>query len=90
VPRLFAQHREERSRRSGAFAHGGCKLAQEQDLRRFAGVIGGLPGPRAFGVRTAKRSDHGRAKRVRIDRAAAFEIGQEQFGGGKERNAGIR
>jgi len=27
---------------------------------------------------------------VRTNRAAAFKIGEEQFGGGEERNAGIR
>jgi hypothetical protein len=59
-------------------------------LRRFAGVVGRLPVPDALGVRTVEGCDHRSAKRPRIDRTAAFEIGQQQAGGGEQRDAGVR
>ena len=55
-----------------------------------AGVVGGLPVPDALGVRTAEGCDHCSAKRRRIDRTAAFEIGEQQAGGRDQRNAGVR
>ena len=64
--------------------HRGAELAQEQDLRRLAGLVGGLPIPGAFGVGTAEGRRHGGAQRLGIDGAAAFKIGKQQLRGGDE------
>jgi hypothetical protein len=66
------------------------RAAGEQDLRCLAGVVSSLPGPGAFSVRSAERRCHRGAKRMRIDRAAAFEITEQQLGGREERNARVR
>ena len=52
--RDLRQHGEQRRRRAGAGTHGGTELAQEQHLRRLAGVVGGLPVPGAFGIGAAE------------------------------------
>ena len=82
---ILASIGEQRGGRAGAGAHGGTELAQEQDLRRLAGVVGGLPIPGALGVRTAEGRRHGSAKRLRVDGAAALEIGEQQLRGNQER-----
>ena len=51
--------------------------SKEQDSRRFAGVIGGLPVPGARGIGGAEGSFHRAAQAGGIDAAAAFEIGQK-------------
>ena len=88
--REFFQHSEECTARCGALAHRRCKLAQEQNLRRLAGVVGDLPIPSAFRVRTAEGRAHRIAQRLRIDCASAFKIGEEQPGRGDKCCAGIR
>src|SRR5260370_38777414 len=74
------QHREDARWRCGALTHRGAELAQEQDLRGFAGLVGGFPVPCAFGIRSAEGGDHGGAAHPRIDRPAAFKMGEEQDG----------
>ena len=72
--RDLREHRKARSRT--ALAHGRPKFAQEQHLRRLAGLVGGFPIPGALGVRSAERRDHRDAKCFCIDGAAAFKIGE--------------
>jgi hypothetical protein len=69
-------------------AHGGAKLAQEQNLRRLASLVGGFPGPGALGIRTTEPGDHCGAKRRGIDSAAAFEVGEQEVGRRNERGGG--
>jgi len=87
--REFFQHREEYAARYCALAHRWPELAQEQNLRHLAGVVGGLPVPRAFRVRAADCDAHRIAQRLRIDCASAFKIGEEQPGRGEKCCAGI-
>ena len=71
---IFAEHRQHRGRRAGLGAHGRAELAKEQDGRRLAGVIGGLPVPGASGVGGAEGGFHGAAQDGGIDATAALEI----------------
>jgi hypothetical protein len=52
--------------------------SKEQDGRRFAGVIGGLPVPGARGIGGVEGSFHRAAQAGGIDAAAGFEIGQQR------------
>ena len=65
------------------------EFAQEQHLRRLAGVIGLLPAPCAFSVAAAEGHFHGGAQRVRVDGAARCEMGQEKAGGADQRRGRI-
>jgi hypothetical protein len=85
----LAEHGKLRGRRGGARPDGGAEFAQEQHLRRLAGVIGLLPAPRAFGVAAAEGLLHGGAQRVRVDGAARCEMGQEKSGGADQRRGRI-
>jgi len=88
--RELGQHSEERRwqpRRVRAWRGRTCA---EQDSRRLADVIGGLPGRGALAVRVAEGSDHCGAKRMHIDGPVVFEIGEEQFGGCDECCADLR
>ena len=76
--RDLRQHRQHGGRRSGARAHGGTELAQEQDGRRLAGVVGGLPVPGAVGIGAAEGGLHGGAQDRRVDALAAFEMGKNE------------
>ena len=79
--RDLGQHRQHGGRRRGPRAHGRTELAQEQDRRRLAGVVGGLPVPGAVGVGAAEGGLHRRAERRRIDALAAFEMGKKMLRG---------
>ena len=72
-------------RRRARAAHGGPEFAQEQDLRRLAGVVGGLPVPGAFGVGTAEGCFIAARSAWASMARPAFEIGQQQAGGGEQR-----
>ena len=54
--------------------HGRTELAQEQDRRRLAGVVGRLPVPGAVGVGGAEGAFHRGAQHRRVDAPAPFEI----------------
>ena len=54
----LGQHRQHGDGRSYPREHGGAELAQEQDGRRLASIVGGLPVPGAIGVGTAEGGDH--------------------------------
>ena len=56
--RDLGQHRQHGGGRRGPRAHGRAELAQEQDRRRLAGVVGGLPVPGALGVGAAEGGLH--------------------------------
>ena len=71
------QHRQHGARRRRLGAHRGAIPSQEQDGRRLAGVIGGLPVPGTGRIGGTKRRLHGVAQSGGIDAAAALEIGQE-------------
>ena len=88
--RDLGQHRQHGGRRSCPRAHGGAELAQEQDGRRLAGVVGGLPVPGAIGVGTAEGGDHGCAERRCVDTLAAFEMGKDDPRGMSQRVGGRR
>ena len=87
--RELAEHGELRGGRDGTRPDGRAEFAQEQHLRGLAGVIGQLPAPRAFGVAAAEGLLHGGAQRVRVDGAAAFEMGQQKAGGADQRRGRI-
>ena len=61
-PAILASIGSMRGRRRGARAHGRAELAQEQDGRRLAGVVGRLPVPGAGGVGGAEGVLHGGAQ----------------------------
>ncbi len=88
--RDLGQHRQHGSGRGCPCKHGGAELAQEQDRRRLAGVVGGLPVPGAIGVGTAEGGDHGCPKRRCIDTLAAFEMGKDDPRGMSQRVGGRR
>src|SRR3546814_2685572 len=56
--RDLGQHRQRGGGRSGLGAKGRAELAQEQDRRRLAGVVGGLPVPGTGGVGGAEDGLH--------------------------------
>ncbi len=64
-----------RRRRLGT--HGDAIPSQEQDGRRLAGVIGGLPVPGAGRIGGTEGGLHRAAQDGGIDAPAAFEIGQK-------------
>ena len=72
-------------RRAGADRTG--ELAQEQDLRGFAGVVSLLPVPGPFGIAAPESLLHGRANRMGIDGPPGFEL-REQKNGGCEQSRG--
>ena len=88
--RDLGQHGEQGGRGIGPRPHRRTELAQEQHLRGFARLVGGLPVPDAIGVGTAEARQHGGAQHLGIDGAAAFEIGQQQPCGGNEGGGGIK
>ena len=75
--RDLGQHRQYGGGRGCPREHGGAELAQEQDGRRLASIVGGLPVPGAIGVGTAEGGDHGCAEHRCVDTLAAFEMGQD-------------
>src|SRR3546814_20437530 len=56
--RDLGQHRQRGGGRSGLGAKGRAELAQEQDRRRLAGAVGGLPVPGTGGVGGAEDGLH--------------------------------
>lgn len=58
--------------------------AQEKHDRDLAGVIGGLPVPGRGSIGAAKGRLHGTAQDGGIDPLAAFEMGQQETGGGRD------
>ena len=56
------EHGEHGLGRTGAGAHRAAEFAQEQDLRRFAGLVGVLPHPGAVGIGGAEGGLHRRAQ----------------------------
>ena len=88
--RDLGQHGEQGGRGIGPRPHRRTELAQEQHLRGLASLVGGLPVPDAVGVGTAEARQHGGAQHLGIDGAAAFEIGQQQPGGGDEGRGSVK
>ena len=88
--RDLGQHRQQGGGRRRPRAHGGAEFAQEQDRRRLAGIVGGLPVPGAIGVGTAEGGVHGCAERRCIDALAAFEMGKDDPRGMSQRVGGRR
>src|SRR3546814_16878136 len=82
------EQRQRGGRRYGFTENRRTVFTQEQNLRRLAGVIGGLPVPGAVRIGAVKRSLHRGAQRTGVDGAAAFEVGQDEGGGGEDRSAG--
>ena len=68
------------SRRSGFAEKRLAVFLKEQHGRRFAGVVGRLPGPCAGRVRCAERRFHRAAQRCGVDAFAALEVGQKTQG----------
>ena len=83
-PRDLVEHGKEVDGRCCARAHGWTELAQEQDLRRLAGLISTLPVPGALGVRATERVCHCSTQTGGIDGAAAFEVLEELVRGREE------
>ena len=54
-----------------------AELAQEQDGRRLAGLVGGFPVPGASGIGSAEGRFHRRAEHAGIDALSAFEMGKK-------------
>ena len=77
-------------RRGGAGAHAAPEFPEEEDRRRLAGVVGGLPIPRAFGVRTTERRGHRLPQHGGVNAAAASQILEQGLGGdaGRKGNSG--
>src|SRR3546814_16775695 len=84
----FLDHRQGGGRRYGVTENRRTIFTQEQDLRRFAGVIGGLPVPGAVRVGAVKRGLHRGAQRTGVNGATPFKIGQDEISGGEDRLAG--
>ncbi len=92
--RDLRQHRQHGGRRCGFGADCRAELAQEQDRRRLACVIGGFPIPGAGCVGGAEGGVHRAAQRGGVDPRAACEMRQEEarrfgdtrrwVGGGRE------
>jgi hypothetical protein len=78
------QHSEHPRRAAGAGAHGPPVPAQEQNLRRLAGLVGVLPYPGARRVGCAERRLHGGAQDGGIEGLAPLQRGQQQTGGVKD------
>src|SRR3546814_10626729 len=64
--RDLGQHRQRGGGRSGLGAKGRAELAQEQDRRRLAGVVGGLPVPGTGGVGGAEDGLHRGTQHERV------------------------
>src|SRR5213075_2118501 len=71
------EHRQHRGRRAGLDTDSGTKLAKEQNCRRLADIIGGLPVPDASSVGSAEGSFHCAAQDSGINAAAALKINHE-------------
>ena len=69
------------SRRRSLGADGWTELAEEQDGRGFAGVVGRLPVPGTGRIGAAEGALHGGAQRDRVDALAAFEMRQKKMRG---------
>ena len=87
--RHLLQHWQHGDLRRCAGAHGRAELAEEEDGRRFAGVISRLPVPGARGVGAIEGGGHGGAKGLCVDAPAMFEIGEEQAGRRDQCGAGV-
>ena len=87
--RDLRQHGEHRGGRARAPAHAAPEFAQEQNRRRFAGVIGGLPVPGAIGVGAAKGGGHHRAQGRGVDGVATRERIEERMRRSHERCGNI-
>ena len=87
--RDLRQHGEKRGRRARAPAHAAPELAQEQNRRRLASVIGGLPVPGAIGVGAAKGGGHSFAQGRGVDGLAARERIEEGMRRSHERRGNI-
>ena len=79
--RDLAQHLQHARRRRGLGADGWTELAEEQDGRGLAGVVGRLPVPGAGRIGAAEGALHGGAQRDRVDALAAFEMRQKETRG---------
>ena len=78
------QHVEHRGGRARAGAHGVAEFAQEQDLRRFAGLVGVLPHPGSLRIGGAEGGLHRRAQGAAVERAALPQQLREQGRGMKK------
>lgn len=83
-PGDLGQRGEPCSRRCGFAEKRLSVLAQKQDGRRFAGVVGRFPVPGAAGVGGAEGLFHGGAQNRGIDHAALFEMRKEIACGGED------
>ena len=64
-----------------ALSAGWTELAEEQDSRGFAGVVGNLPVPGTGRIGAAEGALHGGAQRDRVDALAALETKQKETRG---------
>ena len=77
----LAQHLQHARRRRGLGADGWAELAEEQDGRGLAGVVGRLPVPGTGRIGAAEGALHGGAQRDRVDALAALEMRQKKTRG---------
>ena len=75
---IFASIGKRGGRRRGFAEKRVAVFAQEQDRRRLAGVIGGLPVPGASRIGGAEGGLHRGAQDAGVDAASAFEIGEKK------------
>ena len=76
--RDLRQHRQRGGRRPGFAEKRVAVFAEEQDRRRLAGVVGGLPIPGAGRIGGAEGGLHSGAQDAGVDAASAFEIGEKK------------
>ena len=88
--RHLGQHRQQGGGRSRPRLHRRPELAQEQDGRRLAGLVGGFPVPGAGGIGSAEGRFHRRAEHAGIDALPALEMGKKPPGRAGDGGGGIR
>ena len=88
-PGNFRKLRQDCRRRPGFAEKCIAVFAQEEDGRRLAGIIGGLPVPSAGGIGRAEGGLHGAAQRGGVDTLTAFQMRQQQTGSGENAGRGL-
>ena len=79
-PGNLGQHRQHGAGRRRPRLHGWPELAQEEDGRRLAGLVGGFPVPGTVGIGSAEGRFHRRAENAGVDALPAFEMGKKPPG----------